>query len=58
MTRKQAGIPKLKLPTRATKRRSLNFYWRSMQGTGGGQFRDSYGQIYRRINGGLVALRP
>jgi hypothetical protein len=53
MTRKMAGIPKLKLPTRATKRGSLNRYCRSMKQIGVGLFEDFYGQKYERDNGTL-----
>jgi hypothetical protein len=53
MTRKMAGIPKSKKPTRATKRGSLNRYCRSMEKIGVGIFRDFYGQKYAYDNGGL-----
>lgn len=60
MTRRQAGIPRVNLPTRATRRRDSNFYCRSMRASGPNECIDSYGNIYRWIKGGLVhvGLRP
>jgi hypothetical protein len=59
MTRRQAGIERLKRPTRPTRRRSLNSYCRPLQQVGIGLYQDAYGQQYRanEKSGALEAIR-